>query len=105
MAHQKQALDSAAEQYWTDYFGDYGKAWVKKVPKRVALAVAKRVASSAKQPLTHAVVAPYGYRQREDGGLHFEGAFRGMAGETPSVHRAFSAVFDKDGALVELEVV
>lgn len=104
---KKRAVDSSAEQYWTEYFGDYGKAWVRKMPRRVAHAVARRIASTdPKAPaFKAAVIAPLGHAKLEDGGLLFEGIFRGMTPDAGQQHRTFAAEFAPDGSIRRLEVV
>lgn len=40
---RKQAIDTTARDYWTEYFGEYGEAWVRDIRRRVTAAVAQSV--------------------------------------------------------------
>lgn len=108
---ERQAVDQTTEAYWTDYFKEYGKAWVRKIPRRVASAIAAEVKRTAKAgevtapPLVRANIAPLGWAKSPTGGLIFEGIFRGSAADTRRVHRAFRAEFDPAGALIALRNV
>lgn len=84
---KRQALDNAAKDYWTAYFGEYGKAWVREIPRRIKAAAHKKTAQ-----LDEPSVVPAGYTITTDGGLDLEGAIRDASGT-----RLFSASFDADG--------
>jgi len=110
---RKQAVDSKAEAYWADYFGDYGRIWTRKIPRRVTSALqgklgrtagklaAMQVVSSVVTPLSERSWAP-----RPDGGLTFEGLFSAevdIGGRRARVLRAFCADFTPDGRMVGLK--
>lgn len=88
---KRQALDNAAKDYWTSYFGEYGKAWVREIPRRIKAAAQKKTAQLETQTVEPTVV-PAGYTVTTDGGLDLEGAMRDAGGT-----RLFSASFDADG--------
>lgn len=110
--HARTALDSTAKAYWEAYFGPYGKAWTRDVPRRVAMAVAdgvKKAAATggrAAPRIAKAKLAPLAWAPTITGGLEFEGVLRLTAadarGKTVVLHRAFSAEFDTLGKLVNL---
>jgi hypothetical protein len=72
MSLTKWAVDSTAKEYWTKYYKEYGKSWVKDIPKRVKRAMATN------QKVAHAdfgVVTPVGTSVTADG-VFLEGMFR-----------------------------
>jgi hypothetical protein len=102
----KTAVDAAAEEYWQAYFGDYGKQWVRKIPRRVAQAMAQRTAAKGDDRMTKAQIGGLGWAETPTGGLHFEGVFRGTmvkAGRATQVLSAFAAEFDANGKLIDLQ--
>jgi hypothetical protein len=111
MANTKQAVDSTAVEYWTSYFGDYGKTFTKDVPRRVAQVIVQGLRRAAKDNalrVVRAQVIPYGWAKTATGGLTFEGAFRGRVvrgGRENTVLRAFAAEFDPSGKVVDVQVL
>lgn len=104
----RHAVDQTAEKYWSDYFGPYGKAWTKKVPRRVAAAIAEQLLKTASKDapsatIVKAHIAPLGWAQTATGGLVFEGAFRGTARDGATVHHLFAAEFSANGDLTNLQ--
>jgi len=114
MSTRKEAADAKTVQYWTDYFGDYGKILTGNVPRRVAKVVAKklarkvagtarsfRIVSMQIRPLTAAPPTP-----TKTGGLTFEGWATGVVerdGERTRFARAFTADFDQSNAMVAFD--
>lgn len=101
----KRAVDQVTEDYYTEYFGEYGKAWVRKIPRKVA----SRIAADTKTSAEDAVIAPLGFTATAGGGLVFEGLFRSVpvikgraAAEPHFVFQGFRAEFDAHGELHEL---
>lgn len=47
MALSKVAVDAAAKKYWESFYKEYGRAWVRDIPRRVktAMAETRRIAS------------------------------------------------------------
>ena len=103
----KIAVDTNAEDYWTEYFKDtgYGKLWVRKIPKRVkaellkSLSLRERTASSEAQtrfvPLA-SIISQYGV------------IVEGIAsfGEGPSRKvKAFVAEFDHNGSIEAFDFI
>lgn len=42
-ALHKEAVDRATDSYWSDYFGEYGKALVRRIPRRIKQAFVAQV--------------------------------------------------------------
>lgn len=110
MALTKEALDQAAAEYWKQYFGDYGKEWVRNIPRRVAQALVQQEASRIAErgrpnKIAKARIAPLAWAPTVTGGLTFEGVFRGVlnnAGKVENVHRMFAVEFDANGEIINL---
>lgn len=105
MSLRKIALDSVAEDYWEEYFGEYGKLWVRSIPRRVAAAVFPRTAAAqgrSAPPQQH-VAIPLAHAVRDDG-LHVEGI--AVQGDQPTRRtRVFTAHFSHDGALISIDAI
>jgi hypothetical protein len=89
MALHKKAVDSTAADYWTKYFGDYGRLWVRRIPRKIAVALKDKQASI--MPLGHAVT---------DEGVALEGIAK-----TSKKNHIFCARFDHRGKLIKFETV
>lgn len=110
--YTKQAVDQAAVEYWSTYFGPYGKQWTRDIARRVARVIAQGIQraaskgeSGAAPRILKAQIAPVGWAETATGGLTFEGVFRGTVvrgGRPTRVLRAFVAEFDARGKLTEL---
>lgn len=90
-------VDKLTKDYWSNYFGDYGKLWVKDIPKRVKAAVdAKRTAAAGTAPIDAAGdVVPLGY-EITAAALTLEGAYR-----TAAATQLFRATFNADGEITD----
>jgi hypothetical protein len=104
---KKTAVDSTAEDYWIQYFGPYGKTFVKKIPRRVASILVPRTAARGDDHaalMKKARVVPLTPKPiiNKDG-IQFEGAFfiEGRRGSG----RAFVAKFGHDGRLLHFDAV
>jgi hypothetical protein len=108
------AVDRNAEDYWTKYFKDYGRQWCRKIPRRVAKAVQEEITRVAqrtaqKVPALHVErIQPWGFAERADGGLDFEGLVTLHVAQAQSTKpkafgRAFIASFSPEGALLKFE--
>lgn len=101
-ALQKLAIDASAAEYWSKYFGAYGKQWVRKIPHRVAHALIARSAELASaEHATQISVQHIGHALTKDA-MHLEGTFRYTAGEQ-AVSRLFRASFTHDGELQSID--
>lgn len=101
---KKQAVDSTAEAYWNAYFGEYGRAWVRKIPRRIAGVVFSRTAGAGQAPVvTDARVVPLVHAITKEA-VHLEGAcIASVDGRRTT--RLFSASFDHEGRLLSLDSV
>lgn len=101
MTTKKIALDASAESYWENYFGPYGKAWTRTIPRRIASKVIAKVAAvRADAP---AVVVPHAVSVQTDRVL-VEGTVR-TATKTGRLDTLFAAAFDHDGRMLSLDTV
>lgn len=105
---QRTAVDPKAKSYYEQYFGDYGKAWVKDIPRRVTAALSAELAADAARRARVAQVASVGpvhvrpvnaasYVRLPNGGIVLEGLARAPQAR---VARAFVAEFSPEGVLV-----
>lgn len=92
-------VDTIAKDYWSNYFGDYGKLWVKDVPRKVASALTERkLVTAAAAPTPAAQVAPLGF-SRTDTHLTLEGVYKSAAATL-----LFSASFNAEtGDLTDIQ--
>lgn len=94
---KKIAVDEAAKRYWEEYLGDYGRLWVRDIPRNVRAALDRdtttKVAVSGNSepdvvPLGHAVTADR---------LILDGVIRGDSA------MLFRAEFNHDGEIVDIQ--
>lgn len=99
MSLNKVSVDSAAKDYWTEYYKEYGKAWVRDIKKRVktAMAQTRKVASSEVEPGKITPIAA----TLSEGVATVEGVFETQAG----AKLLFQASFDSDGNTVSFDTV
>ena len=99
---RRYAVDKSAEDYWSEYFGEYGQAWVRNIPRRVSAAL-----QAKDTRLASADIQPLGVALRADGGLTLEGfaAARRKSASSGARHvTAFSIDFDAAGRVVQTTV-
>lgn len=75
----KVALDTAAKDYWSEYFKEYGQMWVRDIPRRIKQAVRRdqKVAS------VDGSVVPIA-KHINDGNISVEAAFVGKLDDVES---------------------
>lgn len=93
--------DSVTRDYWQKYFGDYGKVWVKDIPRKIQAAVLAsepqtRQADASKPTRVAFALQPLGVRKTEAGGVIVEAVARVATKVVPVV-----ATFDAEGTLVQ----
>jgi len=97
MSFPKLAVDSTAVDYWTAYFGPYGKIWVRDISRKVKACVdqslGRKSASSGLYP-----VKALGKCIQPDG-VVLEGVVR-----APSGDMLFRASFDHGGTVTAFEI-
>ena len=104
----RQAVDTATEDYWEQYFGAYGKQWVRKIPRRVASALIQRTAGRVSVEEAAAANRSASVRPLHappiitDESVRVEGLLQYKRGNH-QVTRLFCATFDHDGRLRELD--
>lgn len=107
MTLQKLAVDSAAEDYWTEYFSDsgYGEELTRDIPRKVHAQLTAGLARTARKrslnpTFSGAAITPLGLVKTQTG-ARFEGAIGVTAhlkGRKPKrVVRAFCAHLDSQG--------
>jgi len=116
---RKSAVDKVTEDYWANYFEEYGRQWTRKIPRRVAKVLAhrlkKRQAGATHAPgaaratratrIVRASIAPLGHATLQGGGMQFEGAFIGQTQSGQTQTLMFCAQFGKEGQLQALDAV
>jgi hypothetical protein len=110
MATPKQAADKKTEDYWTNYFGEYGRMFVREIPRVIKAAVLpdfRRTANGEQRRIEvkASQVVPLGYTVTAENGLHLDGVVRmtvAEKGELRTAQRLFHAEFNADGDLAVL---
>ena len=95
-AMEKTAIDQAASSYWSDYFKEYGKMWVRNIPRRIKTATARHL--KAKIEGEFAPIA--GNINPVDDGLTVEASFVGKINDKEA-KILVTASFDQEGKLSE----
>jgi hypothetical protein len=93
---QKVALDQAASKYWTDYFKEYGQAWVRNIPRRIKQATTRHQKASS----IEGEFAPIAGDVSPDGTLSIEAAFNGKI-DNQNAKIMITASFNNEGKLKE----
>lgn len=94
----KWAVDEKAKKYWESFYKEYGKSWVRDIPRKVKTAMVEghKVASAGEAnmgivvPVAKAITATH---------MHLEGLMHTHSGKKI----AFQATFDHDGNLTNLD--
>jgi hypothetical protein len=98
----KWAVDSSAKEYWSNYYKEYGKAWVRDIPRRVKKAMLDHTKTASvgtgAEKLASGVVTPVG-TSITDTSVVLEGMFRAASGE----NFIFCAEFDHEGAIKQFD--
>ena len=107
------AVDKLTQDYWTSYFGDYGKLWVRDIPRYIRAAIQgdlRKQATAGTPPPeagSESRVTPLGYAITADR-LTLEGRWVGNVKQGRRIQRVaklFSATFTHDGELVGLNAI
>jgi hypothetical protein len=99
MSIEKWAVDSAAKEYWSSYFKEYGKTWVRDIPRKVRKAMTQST-KTANSEGAQGIVSPIGTAVTKEA-VFLEGLFTPPSGAVV----AFSAKFDHDGHIVGFDSV
>lgn len=88
----KTAVDATAKSYWESYFGAYGADWVRKIPRKIAAALAQNslIAKADGADLRPIALV----RDPKAGGFTLEAAVRGADGERLMVNAQISGTGD-----------
>lgn len=70
----KVAVDKATQKYWSNYFKEYGKMWVRNIPRRVKTAMLRKVNATKIEGDITPIAANI---NRADNSLSIEAAFIG----------------------------
>lgn len=112
----KAAVDSKTQDYWESYFGEYGKQWVRSIPRRIAAALAQRTASAGSAGSAGSTgsadsdgyqllrMRPIGAPVILDTHVLVEGSCV-LGNGSVRMARLFAASFDHDGRLLGLDAV
>ena len=93
---QKVALDQAASKYWSDYFKEYGQAWVRNIPRRIKQATLRQQKASS----IEGEFAPLAADTSKDGTLSIEAAFIGKI-DDQNAKIMITASFNDEGKMKE----
>jgi hypothetical protein len=105
MALVKIAVDEFAKKYWSEFYGSYGKLWVRDIAKKIKKAAIEEFAPEYKVASgeldSSGVVTPFGHAILDNGGVAVEGVFdHGSIGK-----HAFQAKFDEDGEVISFDTI
>lgn len=95
----KIAVDSTAASYWSKYFKDYGKMWVRDIPKRIKAAMKHE----AKLDNIDGNVVPLASHTNDDKSLSIEAAFVGKV-DNIDANYLITAEFKDDGQMKNIEI-
>lgn len=110
---KKIAVDSAAEDYWTEYFADsgYGEELTREIPRKVHAEFERGLTRAAKKhgvnpKFSQAYITPLAY-QKTQSGARFEGAIALTAAAkgkpAKQITRAFCAQLDASGKVQRVD--
>lgn len=104
MATNKTALDQQAKSYWEEYFGDYGKLWVRDIPRNVKSAMLddRKKTAGPETQITESEVVPVGYAVKADR-VVLEGVHRGTFSDGHREAKLFSIEFDHEGKVLNVK--
>lgn len=96
---RKVAVDKATQNYWSDYFSEYGKMWVRDIPRRVKVAMRRKVNATK----VEGNIAPIAANIDEnDDSLLIEAAFVGKIDDRDATILV-TAEFDSSGNMQSIE--
>lgn len=93
---QKVALDQTAKKYWSEYFKEYGQAWVRDIPRRIKRAAVRHLQAGTLE----GEFAPVAGDVSANGSLSVEAAFIGQV-DKQDAKILVTATFDGQGKLRE----
>jgi hypothetical protein len=95
---EKTAVDSKTSEYWTKYFGSYGKTFVRTIPRRIKAMLERTMKTSSLE----GNVAPLASNVSKDDTLSVEAAFKGtIDGKETTI--LVTAEFSEEGKLKKFE--
>lgn len=100
MALPKTAVDKTTEQYYADYFGEYGKLLTRSIPRSIKAALDKayrRTAGKNEAAPRVSQLIPLGYVVKDDNTLHLDGIAR-----VGKIAQLFHAEFKPDGTMLRI---
>jgi len=71
----KVAVDKATNEYWNNYFHEYGQMWTRDIPRRIKTAMTKTKDLGVK--IAEGTIVPIAKDVADDGTLSIEAAFDG----------------------------
>lgn len=104
MAHSRVAVDKTAEDYWVSLFGEYGRQFVREIPRVIKAAVLpefrRAAAAGSRVDMRNASVVYLGHGVTAANGLIVDGIVKTASTETGS--RLFCAEFSEEGDLLDI---
>ena len=92
---EKTAVDQSAQKYWSDYFKEYGQAWVRTIPRRIKQASARHLRADIAGEF-----APIAGNVSDDNSLSIEASLVGKVNDQDA-KILVTATFDDKGGLQE----
>jgi len=96
----KVAVDKATQDYWNNYFNEYGQMWTRNIPRRIKVAMTKSKDLDIKT--AEGNVAPIAHSIEDDGHLSIEAAFVGKLDDKES-RVLVTAEFNESGRMLKFE--
>jgi len=96
----KTAVDNAAKNYWSTYFKEYGKMWIRDIPKRIKTAMVQTKELGIK--IADGNVVPIAHDVSDSGVLSIEAAFSGKLDDQDG-RVLIIAEFTEDGKMRKFE--
>ena len=105
MAFDKVAIDSFAKAYWIKLYGEYGKMFVRDIPRKIKRAAALELAPGQKTASDEfdasGSVVPCGHAILDNGGIAIEGVF-----EHDTIGKfAFQTRFNENGEVTSFDSI
>lgn len=100
--------DKKTEDYWSEYYGEYGEMLVRQIPRLIKAAIIPEFRRSAQKKLIRtSAVIPLGFGETASGDLRVDGVIKiAYTAEDDAVKkqtRLFVATVTPEGDLIDIE--
>ena len=97
---EKTAVDKVTQDYWAGYFKEYGKMWIRNIPRRIKTAMVRTKDLGIKT--AEGNVVPIAHDLSEDGIFSIEAAFEGKL-DNKEAKVLIIAEFNDEGRMRKFE--